>query len=491
MVKLLRLTTSNEKTANFDNNFNADIVIPPNGRIALLNIALDTLNSEIIINNSNNILSYQITANGDIIEIELENGAYDKISYVNLLQDIETKLNESLLYLDGGDRNLIGLQWRARVVDKRVNIEYDRGILALHEDNFVNNDDVEFQDDSGIPDVLAVWGEPTLITTDVRDVAMFQTYLSKGIGVLRCQLGRLEPHTGPSGFLDNGVIIGLSKTDLTNISPEDFDVNDISYGLKASANTNGYNRYFTYTPTAREIPTSTTSRPVTNGDYDPTNDFMEIQINGGNIVIGAYKNIENEFVEYLNTPYNQNDNLYPFICFHTGSDYTTVFNIQVTPTPYVVKSNHDKAQLSLGIDPPEPNDPITNGEALLNFDNSDVSRFLGYDTSQQGPYIANIYNFIAQDVLASADIPDNFLVELLSLNIDSYDGLREQRKNILYSLAVNDDFGSIHYETPNLLYIDLLNTFELRIRNIRARIVKSDYTPIPILSQGYMTLILE
>ena len=357
MVKLLRLTTSNEKTANFDNNFNADIVIPPNGRIALLNIALDTLNSEIIINNSNNILSYQITANGDIIEIELENGAYDKISYVNLLQDIETKLNESLLYLDGGDRNLIGLQWRARVVDKRVNIEYDRGILALHEDNFVNNDDVEFQDDSGIPDVLAVWGEPTLITTDVRDVAMFQTYLSKGIGVLRCQLGRLEPHTGPSGFLDNGVIIGLSKTDLTNISPEDFDANDISYGLKASANTNGYNRYFTYTPTAREIPTSTTSRPVTNGDYDPTNDFMEIQINGGNIVIGAYKNIENEFVEYLNTPYNQNDNLYPFICFHTGSDYTTVFNIQVTPTPYVVKSNHDKTQLSLGIDPPEPNDP--------------------------------------------------------------------------------------------------------------------------------------
>lgn len=486
MVKLIRLST-NSKTASFDNQFQDDIVIPPQGKIALLNIALDSINSEIVINTLNNTISWEITQWDGFTSIEITPGTYDKNSYVNLLEDIQYKLNESVLYLDGYDRNLIGIEWRSRVTDKKVNIEYDRGVLAEHQDNYQFSDDVFF-DISSPAEGLAIWDNPTFEGSSVNNVAMGQSFISKGMGVYRCQLGILD-ETPTSTFENNGVIIGLSKRDLTVIPPDDFDADDISYAIKASTQSDGTKKYFTYTPTDRAIEQSIV--PNIPGNYDANNDNLEIQINGGNIVIGIYQSTETTFTEFETVPYDQNDDLYPFICFHSGSDYTVVHNIQFTPSPYIISDKHDLTQLTLSIDPPQPNDPITNSQATLDFDSVDLSNFLGYDESQQGPYLFNVYNFIAQNRFASADIPDNFIVELLNLNVNSFDGLVEQRKNILYSLCKSDDDGSLHYETPNLLWIDLLNTYELRLRNIRARIVKSDYTPIPILNEGYMTIVIE
>ena len=494
-MKLIRLITNNGETqANFNNDFQADLTLEPFSRISLLNLSLDTINSVIQIDSNNDEIDWRITSNEDYTTINIAQGLYDKISYVNLLNDIEFKLNESVLYLDGGDRNLIGLQWRTRVVDKKINIEYQRGVLALHKDDYSFSDDVFFDDDDLDPpnyeDALGIWNDPTYSSDTVNDVAMGQTPIAKGLGIYRCQLGILD--SSLSSWDENGVIIGLSKTDLTNINPVDFDASDITYGIKASINDGGGGspqRYFTYTPTGK---IEQTIRPVINGDYDPTNDYMEIQINGGRIVLGIYKNTETEFTEFLNVEYDQNDDLYPFICFHSGSDFTTVHNVQFTPTPYVATGNQDSNQLTMvGIDPPQPNDPITNGEGTLIFNSETVAEFLGYDNAQQGPYLFNEYNFIAQSNFATASIADNFIVELQNLNIDSYDGLKQQRKNILYSLSKSNENGSLHYEVPNLLYIDLLNTNPIILRNIKLRILEPDYTPIEILNRGYVTIVVD
>ena len=489
-MKLIRLITNDGETqANFNNDFQDNLVLEPFSRISLLNLSLESINSVIEINATNNEINWRITSNEDYTTINIAEGSYSKLFIIKMLDDIQIKLNQSVIYVDGGDRNLIGIEWRSRIVDRYVNIEFKRGVLALHKDDYSLADDVLFDDDVGnYVNALGIWGEPTFSSDTVNDVAMGQTPISKGLGVYRAQIAILDP--SGSNFNENGVIIGLSKTNLTNINPVDFDATDITYGIKASINSSSIKKYFTYTPDNRGIEQSVT--PIYNGDFDPTNDYMEIQINGGRVVLGIYQNSETEFTEFLNEEYDQDDDLYPFICFHSGSDFTVVHNIQFTPSPYIASINHDKLFTKLiGIDPPQPNNPITNGESTIIFNSESVAEFLGYDNAQQGPYVFNEYNFIAQKFFTEASIAENFIVELQNLNIDSYDGLKQQRKNILYSLSKSNIDGSLHYEVPNLLYIDLLNRNSIILRNIKLRILEPDYTPIEILNKGYVTIIVD
>ena len=91
--------------------------------------------------------------------------------------------------------------------------------------------------------------------------------------------------------------------------------------------------------------------------------------------------------------------------------------------------------------------------------------------------------FLALEGFQPVQDSDIYLVELLNIPLNSYDGFSEGRKNILSVIPVNEkNVGQkdsvLQYEANNLNYITLKNDFEFSLRNIRARIVNSRFEPI-------------
>lgn len=80
---------------------------------------------------------------------------------------------------------------------------------------------------------------------------------------------------------------------------------------------------------------------------------------------------------------------------------------------------------------------------------------------------------------------DIYLVEMLNIKLDSFDNFESKkgRSNLLAIVNANErNTGNIddvlQYEPNNLTYISLANKQEMSLRNIRCRIVHSDYSPV-------------
>jgi hypothetical protein len=89
-----------------------------------------------------------------------------------------------------------------------------------------------------------------------------------------------------------------------------------------------------------------------------------------------------------------------------------------------------------------------------------------------------------------------FIVEMMSLELDSYDTSQNQRRNILAIVPQEQTTNSqlkqtVAYDTDSPLFIDLRNRAPISIRNIRARVLREDYSPLSINGACVMTLLLR
>ena len=88
-------------------------------------------------------------------------------------------------------------------------------------------------------------------------------------------------------------------------------------------------------------------------------------------------------------------------------------------------------------------------------------------------------------------------MELLSLNVDSYDGFTSGRKNILAvvpqleqsNTASNENV--VIYEPPYPVFLDLRNDAPITLRNIRARVVYSDGSAVVTNALSVMSLLFK
>ena len=80
---------------------------------------------------------------------------------------------------------------------------------------------------------------------------------------------------------------------------------------------------------------------------------------------------------------------------------------------------------------------------------------------------------------------------MLNLKVDSYDSLKQQRENILAVVPSGDTSGDIDYSPPELFFIDLLNKEPLLVRNIKMRIVNSDYSPLAMEGSGFINILIK
>jgi len=120
--------------------------------------------------------------------------------------------------------------------------------------------------------------------------------------------------------------------------------------------------------------------------------------------------------------------------------------------------------------------------------------FLKQKISQSQP----VYNWkvIKAKSLPAAYTSDNFIMESMSLPLDSFDASktsypegtvyvnpasdkRGRRKNILMTIPVNNNTsGLVEYESSTPIFIDINNVEEINAKNLNFRILNKDFSPI-------------
>ena len=106
---------------------------------------------------------------------------------------------------------------------------------------------------------------------------------------------------------------------------------------------------------------------------------------------------------------------------------------------------------------------------------------------------------------------DNFLVESMSLPLDSYDASqvtypfetsasfnvnmsnKGRRKNILMTIPVNDNVtGTVEFQTSTPIFIDINNAETINVKNMNFRLLRQDFSPIRQSDEkAIMTILIE
>lgn len=245
-----------------------------------------------------------------------------------------------------------------------------------------------------------------------------------------------------------------------------------------------------------------------------TNDILEFVKVGTNLEIRLYRNNQVNFdllsTTNLETEYNNagelgvEQPLYPYIILH-GLNTTAMldgytrcffdpFVANINPTEAV--TDEDKAQgnehSELGARPSDAR-PSNQNTGRFTFASITTAEHLGFDQSVLLSEEAGS-NFIvhSRNVYNAALTYDNLVVELMNLQVDSYDGLEKGRRNIIATIPANSDVnGVIVNEASNLVFIDLDNAQPRYFRNIKARLLYGDLTSVKTVGLTSLTLLIK
>lgn len=163
-------------------------------------------------------------------------------------------------------------------------------------------------------------------------------------------------------------------------------------------------------------------------------------------------------------------------------------SVATTFVPSTVLSTVDSDTL-LGAQPPSQNrgrsnHSLTFGSKLL----SDFLRFSNLSYTEQ----LNFANFVADSMFDITDTADSFVVEMLSLDLDSYDSKTEGRRSILATVPKTENIdGSIVYEANYPTFINVRNKNPVALRNMWLRILKANLEPILITGTATITLLID
>ena len=128
----------------------------------------------------------------------------------------------------------------------------------------------------------------------------------------------------------------------------------------------------------------------------------------------------------------------------------------------------------------------------LTFESGVLPSFLGFSNSTYTLNSVLHGVFVASSMFDITDTADSFVVEMLSLDLDSYDSKTQGRRSILATVPKTEGVdGTIVYEANYPTFIDVRNKNPVALRNIRLRILKSDLSPIVITGTATLTLLIQ
>jgi len=132
MAKLIRLT-SDDTNAIFDTTLKQDIIIKPNSKIALKSLSVEVDNKTLIIDSSNDDITYQLSDPTGIKTVKLTHDSYDATTAIVLFNDMNIKMNASLDTSTLGFNKDIKVEFKNSINAKTTKFQCDFNLVKLDE----------------------------------------------------------------------------------------------------------------------------------------------------------------------------------------------------------------------------------------------------------------------------------------------------------------------------------------------------------------------
>lgn len=541
MAKLLRITT-NENDGTFDNDLDSSFELPPNSTVALqsANFTFDTPDLLLFPDNERYIFQFGDDA-ANLREVIIhdrhdffapgEVQEYNVRNFSQFLRNFEASINQHIFTsnpLQEFEEAEAGYEARVRTnVDQKVSIEVARSQLVdwnesadAHQFNSNNIDTVpgnndSFQKDAGGADAFIIDRLPW----------------NRGGSYARCRIHNLQAGASPLQGFRFGIVSEETKDNFEvgrDIDDEDFifaidvtmagvdmiigdknaDPNDTLTGLDTNAvleNIAGgtlndhdaftihtENGFFEFTHFTTTHPTGVKVTPTFPVGSNP-NDF------------GVY---------------NPNLNYYVALVINQQDDRSTMVDevgainspfatrpTQPTASKLVLKNKlqiHENVMRVANV----PDIPTTPSTFQLEFryvevgtasltDNEILATFLGYTDlaiNQTSRLPSNNFIFVADKTSAGLLKTQTFVVQLVSLPVESYDTVSGKKENTIYTIVENIQLNrtqELSFNSQYPIFIQLKNRNPILLRRLKARIVDHELLPIVTHGQSQMTLLFR
>tara|TARA_A100001391_G_scaffold203472_1_gene195899 strand:- start:220 stop:1734 length:1515 start_codon:yes stop_codon:yes gene_type:complete len=503
-MKLIRLT-SDDPTAVFDCDFNGGITIPENSKIALQSVSANLGGGEFIVDSVNNKIIFQI-ADNYVREVDLKEFIYFAGNTDELFLDLTNKFNDKVSFDSGiGVNKVLGLEWNAGLGGGgRTNIQYQIGKSDSYSGkggsgttNLWDMNKTEFTETGGV-DILGAEASEGA-TSGFTNMCILPQGCARGCGFIRARIDKLL-NTGATNT--NGMIIAFSEN---TPDPEDFEERDITFGIRLGLDNGTTALYYALIIDGVEQARSGTIPHIT-GTGSSRNDTLELMIDGNRVNANIYNSsvpgnpttkTTLGFIGY------ENQYLFPSFIFKGNRANCTMNQIRFTPSSfyksnpdfrYALQGQNEEQASDSGVNaPPRPPANIPVSKNRIIFQSSELANFLGY-ASKEIPIFGTLNKaepeFIGDNVFSTGLGINGFIIQLLNINVESYDSLRQQRENILAVIPSTDGSGDLNYSPPFMIPIDLNNTKPMDLRNIRARIVRTDYSPFIMEGTGLINIVV-
>lgn len=471
-MKLIRLTkqASSSKESDqliFDTKFNEDIIIKKKSKVAFHSCFFDQFLTTLFINDSNNLIEYSVGT--ESVHISLNKGEYGPLNYNDFFIDFTNKINQSLPY----NVRSMGRTFLMQINnDNKVEINFNRGYidpsrLKLKNVNLVNG----------------LYNATSPIVSN--DNYVYNEYSwCKGVGYFRCSINN---YSNGDNF-----ILGMQKIPID--STKNIKLGDIAYGIKVNGSLNG--RIYSYWNGYQWIDYS--GLTVNNKDY------VEIRRNKNKIEYVVYRGSPTTTtILYTMDNITINESLYGYILFN--DDVMGVKDIQFSEESYPTKTiinhnpyvNYDIESDLVGLAPT----PAATTTLRIDFTNDDNTRtdelgvILGFQSQMNDGEIAllggNKVQIIGSVKFFNKLIKYLYSVRLHNIPINSYDTDKEGRSNIIYTINSETTGENFYFTAPYPLWLDINNSSDLYLRNIKCDILEQDNSISPFVGKAILTLLIK
>jgi len=499
-MKLLRLTSDNENGI-IETNFNEDIKIDENSKIALMNASFSVSEERFTIDEFNHKISYfsSETGNDNETSIFLDKTDYIKENSNELLEDITNKFNDNLIE---NTRN-IGAQIRCETeggrTTFRTKISPNNGNLfkdfltpsnALQTNmalNITNTNNLDMNSTQGA------------FNNDKAVVASFKEF-GKGFSTIRTRIKKLETIVGNTSA--GGFLIGLSEISPSEwtLSGDFYSDNEKTYYIRI-ADPSLPTHIYTKIKGASEVEVNL-QLDKTGNNATPDANQLEIVKNGKNLDFRLYRASEASFDLLLRLPMaDTNVKLYPFYILRGGAGSLSLDQCKYTLDPYRTNLSSylnpivdDSEYNGLGAVPKQINSSARTNKKVV-FQSSILSNFLGFETNQltnNNRYAGQFLNKANNSFKILIQNP-YFIIKINNIDLESYDADSKGRFNILSTFG-NDQENttrSIFYEASNPIFLDMKNNTPRTLRNIRTQILNSDLSQTSTDGFSSITLLIQ
>jgi len=537
-MRIIRLVSESENI--FENDFSDEIVIQPNGQMALLNTSLKMNPHEIIIDSSNDDIVYQLAASNGTRNIQLTHQSYKQEDLGALEEDIALKLNNSIGYLlnnlnytppnskDGGVGLEVRMQWKVESDKGKISIGYKNANRKMRTADFKSVNVTNTT--SGIFVAKHSKGDDTSkIGYQYSGVT-----ISEGSAQLLMKTTRFsKPTTDVATAAEIGCVLGYTVKDFSKGGIP--TIADVKYGVQLfQADADSLPMVATVVEGVADYATARAGLAANGiasahyyhfaGDAFTKNTTFGVSINLGALDFLTYTTADegvstSERVISTIDLSNTDRILYPIILYLSDNaagvlgevvlGRANASNNFVTLNPYELnlpETTDSDLPDHFEVDHPAPPPQVFRRTQNRLEVNSGLASFLGFaprfipgpssaettlnitDTTTAGVGYTYL-NYIGNLSFQGATLNDNYVIEILSLDLDSYDGLTTERKSILATIPkAEDGKGNLIYECNNINKVSLRNASTIGLRGMRCRILTSDLSPVPIDGFSVITI---